>query len=171
LERRQLGAARASDVVGSNAGGRMDPVTLAAAAVALLKPFLARSSDEFAGQAGNAAWRLAERLFDRLRGAATESRSARASLRDLQRAPERSQAAEEAICHALERDPALAEEVGAIIAQVKKLGPTVVVTQRIKEAEDAVGVKAGRLRAGSVDVSQDVEKADRVTGAEFDEIG
>jgi hypothetical protein len=146
----------------------MDPVTLAAAAVALLRPFLAKSADEFAGQAGGAAWRLAERLFVRLRDAASENRTARRSLRDLPDAPER---AEEAIGGLLERDPALAQEVTQLIAQVKQLGPTVVVTQRIEEAEEAVGIRAKRLRAGRVNVSQCVKKADRLIGGEFDEIG
>jgi hypothetical protein len=89
----------------------------------------------------------------------------------MERSPEHSQAAEDAIRDALERDPALAKQVSDLITQVKKLGPSVVVVQRIEVAENAVGVKAGRLRSGSVNLTQEVTKAGQIVGGEFDEIG
>jgi hypothetical protein len=58
-----------------------------------------------------------------------------------------------------------------MIAQLRTLRPTPVVTQRIRGDRDAVGFKARRFRAGRVDASRDMEKAHRITGAEFDEIG
>ena len=50
-------------------------------------------------------------------------------------------------------------------------GANVKVVQRMTEAEQLVGVKARRLARGNVDVTQEVDKAKKVTGAEFDEIG
>jgi hypothetical protein len=45
------------------------------------------------------------------------------------------------------------------------------VVQKMGEAEELVGARAKRLKRGTVDVNQHVEKAKKVTGAEFDEIG
>jgi hypothetical protein len=146
--------------------------TIAAGAIALLTPYIARAAGEFAGEAGKAAWQLAEQLFRRLRTAAVGHPSASRSLDEFEQSPERSRAeTQEALQGLLEGDPKLAKEVVGILDQVKSLGPAVLVTQRIKEAEDVVGLKARRLNRGSVDVQQEMDRGNRVIGAEIDEIG
>ncbi len=121
----------------------MDPISLAAGAVALLSPYLARASAEFAGAAGKAAWGLAGRLFDRLKNAVADKPVEHSALENLSREPEKAAPAAQAALQTLfATDTSLAEEVAGLLAEVKRLGPQVLVTQRIKEAEDIVGVKA-----------------------------
>ena len=67
----------------------------------------------------------------------------------------------------LARDPALAAEISDVLAQIKQLGPTVTVNQRITEAETVVGVEARRLRAGTINVDQQVDKGGSVTGVKI----
>jgi hypothetical protein len=153
-------------------GLTMDPVTIAAGAVALLSPFLARATGEFAGAAGEAAWRLAERVLSRFRDASAGNPSASESLDEFANDPEGAgRAMAGTLISLLEGDPKLAEEVASLLEEVKRLGPTVAVTQKIKHAEDVVGLKATRLNRGEVDVVQVMDKATKVVGVELGEIG
>jgi hypothetical protein len=147
----------------------MDPVTLAAAAVALLGPYIARTGAEFAGEAGKAAWALAGRLLTRLRDALNGDEA----FDEFERQPDQAApAAQVAIQRLLERDRELAAEVAALLEDVKRLGPHVLVTQRIRDAEDVVGLQARSVRgSASVDVQQDMVQGRRIVGAQFDELG
>lgn len=150
----------------------MDPVTLAAGAVALLSPLVARASGEFAGEAGAAAWRLAERVMKLFRSASSNDPSATAALDEFEQAPEQgAPAAQNTLQTLMEKDPVLASEVAELLAQVKSLGPAVAVTQRIKDAEDVVGLKATRLKRGEVDVVQEMDKGSKVVGVDLGDIG
>ena len=151
----------------------MDPVTLAAGAIALLTPYLAKAGAEFAGEAGKAAWGLASRLLGRLRSAVTGKPQEQEALEAFSSEPAGSAAkTQEMLEGVLKADPELAREVEHILQEVKRLGPAVSVVQQIKKAEDVAGVKARRIRSGSVEVKQDVEEAKNVTGAQFeDDIG
>src|SRR6185295_17379483 len=68
-------------------------------------------------------------------------------------------------------DKPLSEEIAADVTEIKRKAPYVRVVQHMKEAEDIVGVKAKRLKSGTVDVHQSVDKAKKVTGVDIDEIG
>ena len=150
----------------------MDPVTIAAGVFALLSPLLARAAGEFAGEAGAAAWRLAERAMGLFRRASASDPAATKSLDEFEKNPEEAgSAAQSTLLALLEGNPQLAHEVAEILAEVKSLGPTVAVTQRITEAEDVVGLKASRLNRGEVDVVQEIDKATKVVGVELGEIG
>jgi len=151
----------------------MDPVTLAAGAIALLTPYLAKAGTEFAGEAGKAAWGLAGRLLGRLRSAVTGKPREQEALEAFSSEPADSATKTQAVLEGvLKADPELAREVEQILQEVKRLGPSVSVVQKIKEAEDVAGVRARRIRSGSVEVEQDVEKAKNVTGVQIeDDIG
>jgi hypothetical protein len=151
----------------------MDPATLAAGAIALLTPYLAKAGTEFAGEAGKAAWRLAGRLLDRLQSAVRDKPRQQKTLEDFSSEPSSSAAAtQEMLKRMLEKDRTLAGEVDSILQEVKRLGPSVSVVQRMKEAEDVVAVKARRIRSGSVEVNQEVEKGRNITGVQIeDDIG
>jgi hypothetical protein len=151
----------------------MDPLTLAAGAIALLSPYLAKAGAEFAGEAGKAAWQLASRLLGRIRLAVQGSPPERQALEQFAAGASGSAAPAQAMLQGvLQADPQLAEDVSQLLREVKQLGPAVVVVQRIKEAEDAVGVEARRLRAGSVEVTQEIEKGKNITGVRItDDIG
>jgi hypothetical protein len=146
----------------------MDPITLAAGAVALLTAFLGKAGGEFAGEAGRAAWGLASRLFGRLRSAVQDKPQEQQVLDNFSAEPAVAAApAREMLQGLLARDPALAAEISDVLAQIKQLGPTVTVNQRITEAETVVGVEARRLRAGTINVDQQVDKGGSVTGVKI----
>jgi hypothetical protein len=151
----------------------MDPATLAAGAIALLTAYLAKAGAEFAGEGGKAAWRLAGRLLDRLRSAVKDTPRERKALEDFSSEPRGSATAtQEMLQSVFEKDHALAGEVDHFLQEVKRLGPSVSVVQRIKEAEDVVGVKARRIRSGSVEANQEVERGKNITGVQIeDDIG
>jgi hypothetical protein len=151
----------------------MDPVTLAAGAIALLGPYLAKAGAEFAGEAGKAAWGLAGRLLGRLRSAVRDKPPDRQALEEFAEGNDGSAAPAQAMLQrVLQSDPELAAEIGQLLAQVKQLGPSVVVVQRVEEAEDAVGVEARRFIKGSVEVTQEMKKAKNITGVRLtDDIG
>ena len=69
-------------------------------------------------------------------------------------------------------DTALRDELAEALAEIKRQAPNVKVVQRVKEAEEeAVALKARRLARGTVDVTQEVDKAKKATAVEIDEIG
>ena len=49
--------------------------------------------------------------------------------------------------------------------------PTLEIIQQMEEGKDIIGLKAKGMRSGGVRISQDITKAERVTGAEFDTLG
>ena len=146
----------------------MDPTTLAAGAIALLIPYLAKAGEEFAGEGGKAAWRLAGRLLDRLRTAFKDRPREQRTLENFSREPSGSSTAvQEMLQSVIEQDPDLGREIDHILQEVKRLGPNVLVSQHINEAEEVIGLRAGRIRSGSVEVNQEIGKGKNITGAEF----
>ncbi|MEC5384283.1 hypothetical protein VVD49_01040 [Uliginosibacterium sp. H3] len=61
----------------------MDPVSIATAAVAVLSPYLAKAGEKIAGAAGDAAWKQAAALYDKLKRLPV----AQAALDDLAKEP------------------------------------------------------------------------------------
>jgi hypothetical protein len=150
----------------------MDPLNVAAGAVALLTPYLSRAAEQFAGEAGKAAWARAQALFGRLKAVFAAAPGEEDVVGRFEQAPEDSKDEMEFVLgERLQQDRVLLEEVAATLAEVKRLGPVVEIVQKIEEAEDVVGIRARRLRGqATLHVSQDMNRAKNVTGAQFDEI-
>jgi len=150
----------------------MDPLTLAAAVIALLKPFATKAADQFAGEAGRAVWDKTAALLTRLRSALTKDPAVRDGVDEFVREPDaQADAAQALLAQEFQRDPALRAEIEALIADIKRAGPQVAVVQQMKVAEDVVGIEARRMSRGSASVRQDADHAVRMTGAKIDEIG
>jgi hypothetical protein len=150
----------------------MDPLTIAAGAVALLSPVVKKAMEEFAGDAGKAIWEKAKGLFARLRRSLAGEPAAEEALGKFERDPEGGKADLQArLKERFERDEALRKEVEEVLKDIKRTGPDVRVVQRVKEAEDVVGIEAKRMSRGSAEVEQEMDRARGVTGAKFDEIG
>ena len=150
----------------------MDPLTLAAAVIALLKPFVTKASDQFAGEAGRAVWDKTAALLTRLRSALTKDPAVRDRVDEFVREPDaQADGAQALLAQEFQRDPALRAEIEALIADIKRAGPQVAVVQQMKVVEDVVGIEARRMGRGSASVRQDADHAVRMTGAKIDEIG
>ena len=150
----------------------MDPATIAAGVVALLAPYLKKAGEEFAGEAGKIVLEKAGGLWQRLRAAFDGDAPATAVLDEFEREPSANSDQLRTTLEAkMGADRPLADDVAAAIAEIKRAAPYVRVVQRMTEAETLVGIKAKRLKAGTIDVTQDVGTATNVTGVELDEIG
>jgi hypothetical protein len=66
-------------------------------------------------------------------------------------------------------DAVLRDDLAEALAEIKRQAPNVKVVQRVKEAEEAVALKARRLARGNVDVAREVDK--KVAAVDIAEIG
>jgi len=150
----------------------MDPATIAASVAALLTPYLKKVGEDFAGEAGKYVQEKAKGLWQKLRAKLDGDSAAREVLDRFETDPE-AHAGDfrNKIEEKVASDRPLSDDIVAEVADVKRKAPYLRVVQQMKEAEDVVGAKAKRLKGGTVDVHQDIEKAKKVTGAEIDEIG
>ena len=65
----------------------MDAVAIAAATVAALSPYLAKAGEKIAGAVGEAAWKQAGTLYEKLRLRLADKPAAQAALADLEKDP------------------------------------------------------------------------------------
>jgi hypothetical protein len=150
----------------------MDPITIAAGAVALLAPFVRQAGEEFAGEAGKVVWEKTRTLLSRLKTRLAGDRVAAQTVERFQRDPDiATDDMQSVLEERLASDPRLLKEIGELLAEVKQAGPQVTVVQRVKEAERLVGVEGGRLKQGRIDVTQESDRASDTTGVKLDEIG
>ena len=150
----------------------MDPVSIAAGVGALLAPYLKKAAEEFAGEAGKYAQEKAKALWEKLRAKFEGDPPAEKTLERFEADPEGARSDFEAqVEKKAEEDPSLRDELAQALAEIKRQGPQVKVVQRIQEAEEATALKARKVARGNVDVTQDIDKAKKAIGAEFDEIG
>jgi len=151
----------------------MDPATIAAGAAALLAPYLKKAGEEFAGEAGKYVQEKARDLWRKIRAKLDGDPPAKVVLDKFEANPDAH--AEEFKAKVEEKvatDKPLADQISADVADVKAKAPYVRVVQRIKEAQDVVGVRANRLKAGTVDVEQSIDVVkDKAVGADLGDIG
>ena len=151
----------------------MDPATIAAGAAALLAPYLKKAGEEFAGEAGKYVQEKARVLWQKIRAKLDGDPPAKVVLDKFEANPDAH--AEEFKAKVEEKigaDKPLGDQISADVADVKAKAPYVRVVQKIKEAEDVVGVKANRLKAGTVDVDQGIEVAKgKIVGVDIGDIG
>lgn len=103
----------------------MDPVTLAATAVAALNPYLLKAAEKIAGNAGDAAWKAGSALFDSLKKRFAGQPAAAAALDDLAAAPleaDNQAALRKEIRKLLASDPGFARELSGLVEGVAKAG-------------------------------------------------
>lgn len=107
----------------------MDPVTLAAAAVALLGPFLRQvgeqTADSVSHAVSDAAVPAIKRLYRALRARLRPGTYAGGQLDGVEERPDsesRQQALQAALAEELEADPAFAREVEALVAEAQAAG-------------------------------------------------
>lgn len=117
----------------------MGPEIIASSVVALLCPYLKKSAEEFAGEAGKKAFAKAGELFTWMKSKLTGE--AATTLTRFEKDPDRYQPFfEDVLAEQLERNPALREEVAAMVEKIKSEAPTVNVVIKMKEAENVTGI-------------------------------
>lgn len=149
----------------------MDPVVIALAgkAVAILRPFVVKTAEEFVTTVGQAGYDRTRRLLERLRARWAGDAAGAVVLDGFEKEPERFEPALEAVLQqSLAGDPELRE---AVAGDVEALGAVITVFQRLGEAQDVTGLDAQEVAGGTVSVTQEIEKGTGITGARIGRIG
>lgn len=149
----------------------MDPVIvdLTTKVMAVLLPFVSKGAEEFASKIGDAAYEKAKNLFATLKQRWSGNKEATESLIRFEEKPERYKTVlEDILVEKLTEDHDLAAQVARLL---QEMGPTLEVIQQMEEGKNITGIKATEMRRGRARVTQDITKAEGVTGAEFDTIG
>jgi hypothetical protein len=150
----------------------MDPATIAAGAAALLAPYLKKAGEDFAGEAGKYVQERAKVLWQKIRAKLDGDPPAKVVLDNFERDPDSH--AEEfrtTVEEKVAADQPLATEISTDVADVKRTAPYVRIVQKITDAEEAVGLRAKRLKAGTVDVTVAAERVKKSIAVEIDDIG
>jgi hypothetical protein len=142
---------------------------LAAAAISLVAPYLAKGADSFAQEAGSQAAVSVRALVDRLRRWWSGEPVAAAAAEELVSDPKKySPILGQLLTAELAHDAAFATELRSLVDAV---GPHVEVVQRIELADGVTGASIGELVRGTVRVEQQIQEAHDVVGVEADRIG
>jgi hypothetical protein len=150
----------------------MDPVSIAAGLGALLAPYLKKAGEEFAGEAGKYVQEKAKGLWEKLRKKLEGDPPATQAMDDFEADPDGARGKFEAqVEKKAKEDSALGDELAQELAEIKRRAPYVRVVIQVDEAEKLTGVKAQRLKSGTVDAKIEGGKVGEATGADLGEIG
>jgi hypothetical protein len=151
----------------------MDPATIAAGAVALLVPYLKQAGEEFVGEAGKYAQEKARLLWQKIRAKLDGDAPTKVVLDKFEKAPEvHAEEVTAKVQETVAADKPLADDIAADVADVKRKAPYLRIVQTITEAENAVALKAKRLKAGTVDLTQNLGTVKgTAVAADIEEIG
>jgi hypothetical protein len=150
----------------------MDPATIAASVAALLAPYLKKAGEDFVGDAGKYVQERAKGLWEKIRAKLDGEPQSKIALDRFEKDPvAHSDEFKATIEKKVEADQTLSKEIADDVAEIKRKAPYLRVVQEMKDAEDVVGARVKRMKAGTVDVTQNIDKATKVTGADIDEMG
>jgi hypothetical protein len=149
----------------------MDPtiVDLATKSMAVLLPLVSKGAEEFASKVGDVAYEKAKTLLATLKQKWSGDKEATESLVRFEEKPERYKTVlGDILQEKLAEDRDLASQVARLL---QEMGPTLEIIQQMEEGKDIIGLKAGEMRSGRARISQNITKAEGVTGAEIDTLG
>jgi len=137
--------------------------------IAILAPYLAKGAKEFVEVAGEVAYEKAKSLLATLKAKLAGDKEATENLENFEKKPERYQPVmEDILKEKLAQDEDLAAELDR---QVKEMGPTLEIIQKMKVAKDAKGLEADEFAKGKAKVIQEIDEAENVIGAKIGRIG
>ena len=144
-------------------------IDLTTKVVAVLLPFMSKGAEEFASKVGDAAYEKAEAFLSTLKQRWSGDKEATESLSRFEKKPERYRVVlEDILQEKLAEDHNLAVQVARLL---QEMGPSLEIIQHMEEGTDIIGLRAKEMRSGRASITQDIIKAERVTGAEFDTLG
>ena len=143
--------------------------TLAAAAISLLAPYLAKGAEQFAGEAGKGAADAVRAIAERLQRWWSKEPVAAAAVQSLPADPAKYAPILAGLLSSdLQHDPSFASELRALVDDA---GPHVTVIQHMTVAIGVTGADVDELLRGSVHVEQVMDEARDVTGFRAKAIG
>jgi hypothetical protein len=143
--------------------------TLAASVIALVTPYLVKGAEEFAKEAGGAAFETVKALADRLRSWWGGDPVAAAAGENLAKEPEEyASLLAQRLTTALAKDKDLAADLTKLTSSV---GPYAEIVQNIQVARGVTGAKIKSLVEGRLKIVQTIDKAVNTTGLDADTFG
>ncbi len=150
----------------------MDPATIAASVTALLAPYLKKAGEDFVGEAGKYVQERAKGLWEKIRAKLDSQPESKVVLDDFSKNPDaHGDAFKITIEKTVAANPTLATEISTEVADIKRKAPYLRVVQDMTKAEDVVGATIKRMKGGTADITQTIDTATKVKGAEIDEMG
>jgi hypothetical protein len=142
---------------------------LAAAAISMIAPYIAKGAQQFAGEAGEAAFGAVKSLADRLQRWWSGEPVAAAAVEQIAVDPEKySPIVTSLLASDLAKNDALASEIQQLVNQAQ---PYVEVVQRMEVANGVTGADIDKLVRGTVRVQQTIDDARDVVGFKAKEVG
>jgi hypothetical protein len=147
----------------------MEPATIAAAAVALLVPYATKAAESFAGEVGKAVFQKTTSLWSWIKAKFTKDDPGSDVLQRFEKAPEKYQGyLEDVLNERLSKDTGFSEELGRLIHEIKNMAPNLNIVQEMEKAEKVTGARIRELKRGSANITQKIKDAKNVTGADID---
>jgi hypothetical protein len=147
----------------------MDPVTIATAAIAILTPYVKDAGQELVKTVGEIAVQKTKRLLGWLKEQFTGDPVASKDLERFKKDPAAFEPGlKAAITEKAQADPVFA---GELKKQVDEIGPLLNIRVTIDDGEDVLGLKAGKVHGGKINVDIDMHKGKNVKGADVTDFG
>lgn len=144
-------------------------VDLTTKVMSVLLPFVSKGAEAFASKVGDAAYEKAQMLLTTIRQKWSEDKEATESLVRFEEKPDRYKTVlEDILQEKLAEDKDLTSQVARLL---QEMGPMLEIVQQMEEGKDIIGLRAKEMRSGRARISQEINKAEGVTGAEFDTLG
>ena len=145
----------------------MDPVTISAATVALLSPYVKKTAEAFAEEAGKAIFTKTKELVTWVKSKL--SPEGNSTLNRFEKDPDKyAPYLRDVLTEQMQSDETFLVELAKRTEEIKNAAPSVDVVIKMKEAEEVVGVKLREHKHGAVKANIDIEKGKKITGYEGD---
>jgi hypothetical protein len=147
----------------------MDPATLAASAISILTPYVAKGAKELVDSIGQVAYDHAKKLLTTLKTRWSADPVASDSLSRFEKKPEvHAPALQEIVEERIAADPKLRDEVAQT---VKDIGPTLSILIKMTKGEGVTGLEAENVNRGNIDVTLEIQEGKDVHGAKIKNFG
>lgn len=147
----------------------MDPIQgLVAAAMGILMPYVTKTAEEFTKAAGEVAFKKAKKLMDTLKARMVGDKEATDNLSNFEAKPERYKSViEDVLREKLSQDKDFAAELEKLLEDMQ---PELDIIQKMKIGQDIVGLDADEMTKGKARITQEIDQAEKVTGAKIKRI-
>ncbi len=129
----------------------MDPVTIAASAVAILTPYLAKAGEEVSKKAVGAAWEKVSEIYQAVKGRLSQEKDdyPKEVLKRFEKEPEkRKQAMQETLADVLEKDPDFSGKLLKMLKDADKAGAGTTFNTNIFGGEVGEIINIGSVQQG-----------------------
>ena len=151
----------------------MEPMTIAASALAILTPYVAKGAEEFIKAFGKDAYEKTKGLYSTLKAKWSGDEEAMGTLENYEEKPERYEPVLKSILEEkLGSDADLRAELSQQVKEVAPyFAPHIKVFQKVIRGEDLTGAEIDEMTRGTVEVTQDLDEVKNATGVRIKTLG